>query len=219
MGWIRGDSGTSTETLTELNDLRKQVAEMEQQRASARRGPPEGAERLAQGEDVVDFRPKFKVDVTKSADISSNDASTISGRIRSPITWDDLFSAIGPDMFDEASEPVLRTRIDSWLADTFADEARNLAEGYVSKTMKRKVDHSVVGEIVLSNADFGTLIVQLRALGLIAKSERGRSVKDTATYWTLTPYGDDHLTLLRAIERDAPSQTEDEDEDEDEQEE
>jgi DNA-binding PadR family transcriptional regulator len=47
--------------------------------------------------------------------------------------------------------------------------------------------------------EFGTLIIQLRALGLIEKSERDRSVKDRGSYWTLTPYGDQHLTTLRAI--------------------
>ena len=36
---------------------------------------------------------------------------------------------------------------------------------------------------------------------IIAKSEKARSVKDVATYWTLTPYGDDTMTHLRAIKR------------------
>jgi len=38
-------------------------------------------------------------------------------------------------------------------------------------------------------------------LGLITKSTKNRSVKDTATYWTLTAYGDNQLTRLRAIRR------------------
>ena len=46
-----------------------------------------------------------------------------------------------------------------------------------------------------------TIIVQLRALGLIVKSTRQRSVKDTATYWTLTPFGDNVMNRLRAIKR------------------
>jgi hypothetical protein len=35
--------------------------------------------------------------------------------------------------------------------------------------------------------DFQTIKVQLRALGLIAKNDKPRSVKDSGTYWTLTP--------------------------------
>ena len=45
--------------------------------------------------------------------------------------------------------------------------------------------------------------MQFRALGLIAKSTRKRNVKDTSTYWSLTPYGDEQLTALRAIVRAA----------------
>jgi len=56
--------------------------------------------------------------------------------------------------------------------------------------------------IEIQDEEFGTLIVQLRALGLIEKSERNRSVKDKATYWKLTAYGDQHLTTLRAIRKD-----------------
>ena len=53
----------------------------------------------------------------------------------------------------------------------------------------------------ISSESFRTIIVQLRALGLIGKSTRTRSVKDTATYWTLTPFGDNVMTRLRAITR------------------
>jgi hypothetical protein len=42
----------------------------------------------------------------------------------------------------------------------------------------------------MSADDLGTVIIQLRALGLIEKSENRRSVSDKGTYWTLTPYGE-----------------------------
>ena len=59
--------------------------------------------------------------------------------------------------------------------------------------------------------DFQTIKVQLRALGLIAKNDKTRSVKDSGTYWTLTPYGDEVMTQLRAIrldEDESPASTE-----------
>ena len=52
------------------------------------------------------------------------------------------------------------------------------------------------------NEDFDTCIVQLRALGLIKESLRQRSVKDTETYWTLTPYGDYAMVQLRALSKE-----------------
>jgi hypothetical protein len=53
----------------------------------------------------------------------------------------------------------------------------------------------------LADDDFGTVLVQLKALGLIQRSDRKRSVSDKGTYWTLTPFGDTHLTTLRAIHK------------------
>jgi hypothetical protein len=59
----------------------------------------------------------------------------------------------------------------------------------------------VLHRFIITDADFQTIKVQLRALGLIAKSTKPRSVKDIDTYWTLTSYGDTVMTRLRAIQR------------------
>ena len=53
----------------------------------------------------------------------------------------------------------------------------------------------------LRDDEIETCLVQFRALGLIVESERTRSVKDTSTYWTLTPHGDYLMTQLRALRR------------------
>ena len=45
------------------------------------------------------------------------------------------------------------------------------------------------------------VIIQMRALGLIKKDERQRSLRDTSTYWSLTSYGDTVMTRLKAIRR------------------
>ena len=44
-----------------------------------------------------------------------------------------------------------------------------------------------------------------------AKSEKARSVKDSGTYWTLTPYGDEVMTRLRAIRSNQAEEMSDED--------
>jgi hypothetical protein len=46
VGWVRGDKSTSAEALAEINDLRKQVAELKEERAKADTGPPPGSETL-----------------------------------------------------------------------------------------------------------------------------------------------------------------------------
>ena len=106
-------------------------------------------------------------------------------------TWNDIFYVIAPMMIHEATEPLIRGTLDNFVME------RNLErlEGHEDLADKELRAFS------LSLEDFQTLKVQLRALGLIVKSEKNGSVKDVGTYWTLTPYGDEVMTRLRAIKR------------------
>jgi hypothetical protein len=101
-------------------------------------------------------------------------------------TWNEVFAAVGPTMIDEVNDRDFRGALENLIADRKASER--------SAKTKRF-------ECRLSDRCLGTVIVQLRALGLIAKSTKRRSLKDTHTYWTLTPYGDNVMTRLRAIHR------------------
>jgi hypothetical protein len=74
-----------------------------------------------------------------------------------------------------------------------------------SLSARKELKHERLSGFSIEDPDFQTVKVQLRALGLIAKSTRPRSVKDTDTYWALTPYGDTVMTSLRAIRRRADS--------------
>lgn len=200
VGWIRGDAQTSTEALEELNELRKKVAEMERELGAARSGPPPEADGLAQGQESVHFEVPYSTEVQLKGDPSYQwtrwrgvlDAEELG------ITWDDLFGCVGPDLLDEASDRVVKSRIDMWLTQTLGDHVGSLVRESAKERGEEAVRYRNL-EAGLSRDDFGTVVVQLRALGLVAKSERNRSVKDTDTYWTLTPYGDEHLTTLRAI--------------------
>jgi hypothetical protein len=133
---------------------------------------------------------------------------TYGGPITDDITWDDLFACIGADLIDEANEFTMRRLIDAWLTETFAESAKASVTRAVERDGKKIRTFKGVS-VKLDPADFGTLIVQFRALGLISKSARKRSVKDTGTYWTLTPYGDERLTSLRAIVRAVPADVDD----------
>jgi hypothetical protein len=95
-------------------------------------------------------------------------------------------------MIHEATEPALKRALDD-LAE--AENVDRLRED------KRLARHAL-RNFHISHDDFQTIKVQLRALGLIAKNDKARSVKDSGTYWTLTPYGDEIMTQLRAIRRD-----------------
>lgn len=92
-------------------------------------------------------------------------------------------------MIDEAGDDTLKYALNSLIAKRTAPELRK-RDGLKTLTLR---DFEVL------DATFQTIKVQMRALGLITKSVKSRSVKDTSTYWTLTPYGDEVMTRLRAI--------------------
>ncbi len=68
---------------------------------------------------------------------------------------------------------------------------------------KVRADTARATEISISVASetMNIVIIQMRALGLIKKDERQRSLRDTSTYWSLTSYGDTVMTRLKAIRR------------------
>ena len=103
-------------------------------------------------------------------------------------------------MIQEAMEPALKGALDSLSASMNAERLQK----------DKKLAHHTLSRFNIGTDDFQTIKVQLRALGLITRSEKTRSVKDSGTYWTLTPYGDEVMTQLRAIRKnhDVQSDTE-----------
>jgi uncharacterized protein DUF4062 len=198
VGWIRGDVQTSTETLGELNELRKEKEDLERQLEAARTKAPAGSEDLAQGDDLVGLSPVANVEV------ALNGRSWRTTRYRldvsPPFTWDGVFSSLGPDLLDEADERDMFRAVSSWLTSRFGDAVRSAAEEGL-ELKKRTKDTVQSVSLQLQDVDFGTVMIQLNALGLITRSEKKRSVSDTGTYWTLTPFGTEHLTTLRAVRR------------------
>ena len=97
------------------------------------------------------------------------------------VSWNELFSLIAPLMIDEARE---------W-------DLRRVIGDRIHRLTKTPSD----SDLAPTQQSFGSIIVQFRALGLIVKSEKKRSLKDTDTYWTLTRYGDSVMTRLLAIRK------------------
>ena len=214
VGWVKGDVQTSAEALTELNDLRKQLEGVETRLAAARTGPPPGTDRLSQGDDKVTF------DLIGSMGLkTSNDPykwTNLTTPIDATLSWNELLSTVGPFLLDEAAQQTVEDAIDDWLTERFATQARRQAREWAKEEKLGTVSATRKTRVEISSNDFGTVLVQLRALGLITKSDRKRSVKDVGTYWTLTPYGDTLLTTLRALTRDgAPPDASTDDGDED----
>lgn len=185
VGWVRANELADREATMELLKLRKQVDELKGELSAVRISAPQGTEVLAQGDEEHSIHYTFRVREIEGY-------SYINWKGSFSASWNDIFSYISPLMIHEASNPQIKSAL-----GVFAEE-RNLDR-------LREDEH--IGDTDIRNFsikpdDFQTIIVQLRALGLLTKSVKTRSVKDTETYWTLTPYGDEIMTRLRAIQRD-----------------
>jgi len=152
--------------------------------ARARTTAPRGTEDLAQGDELYTLRYSFK-----SQDMGTYANTNWTATFQK--TWNSIFGILAPLMINEAAEPALESAIDQFVAD----------QNKINLAKNKKLKDSTLSQFSLNREDFQTLKVQLRALGLITKSEKTRSIKDMETYWTLTPYGDEVMTRLIAIKR------------------
>ncbi len=181
VGWVRADRVPDEGANAEILRLRREIENLTAQLQLTKIEGPAGTESLAQGDDQIRVRYTFVV----------RDKSYKSSRFEDKLdlTWNQVFARVSPSLIDEATERTIASTISSLIAE---HEYGMWKDAYP--------DHQV-SDFYITQEDFQTIIVQFRALGLIAKSSRQRSLKDTATYWTLTPYGDSVMTRLRAISR------------------
>jgi hypothetical protein len=186
IGWVRADLVPDQSAAEEILTLKKQIEKLEQTLQDARTTAPAGAERLEQGDDKVSLIYSF---------VASTDRWEHNGtrynNAKVEISWNLIFSTVSPRMIDEASDNQFRSAIVALVEHVGSRELR---------TDKELKDKTLVG-FKIADSSFDKIKVQLRALGLIKRSEKNRSVKDTQTYWTLTPYGDNAMTRLIAIHR------------------
>lgn len=186
IGWVRANELPDKDAMTELLRLRRQVDELEAELARNRISAPKGAEELAQGDEVHELN--CSVATRQPGEYTNSHWS-----FNLDATWNDIFASVAPLMIHEAAESNLKNALDDFVFERLRPEVAS------DKTLK---GHRLIG-ITLDDQDFQTVKIQLRALGLMAKSEKNRSVKDPGTYWTLTPYGDEMMTRLRAIRKSA----------------
>ena len=185
IGWVRGDLVPDVSATEEILGLRRRIEELQQEILAVSIHGPEGTSALAQGEDTFEINYTFVASPTSYAFDGHHYESRVNAE------WDEIFSAVSPLMINEATENDLTKVLNNLIRDLAYSELKNSSEFKALQLINFKIDGD----------DFQTVKIQLRALGLITKSTKSRSVKDTATYWTLTPYGDTVMTRLRAIQK------------------
>lgn len=191
IGWVRADL-LPTESMTQENiKLRKKIEELEKELEEARTEAPAGTEDLAQGTDKFEINFSYVCGHTTSCmlieDPFGEKDQTHYGKMTS--TWNEIFSMLSPSMINEATESQLKNALNSFI------------KSQTEEKLQKKHPGKVIRSFSVNNEDFNTIKVQLRALGLIAPSVKKRGVRDTATYFKLTPYGDNVMMKLRAIKK------------------
>jgi hypothetical protein len=184
VGWVRANELPDKDATLELLRLRRQVEELQAEIARSRTTAPKGAEDLAQGDEVH----------TLNCTVAARPPGSYSKEYRNfalEASWNNIFSAVAPLMIHESPEGKLKQALDTFVAEKLQPDI-----GETQELSRHRID-----DVTLNDQDFQTVKIQLRAIGLVAKSEKARSVKDSGTYWTLTPYGDEVMTRLRAIRR------------------
>jgi hypothetical protein len=187
IGWVKADNISDENTMIELLKLQKENNELKKQIANLKVDAPEGANKFAQGDDVVDIT--YCIHYTDKSDKKWFHDYAYN------YTWNELFSELSPYLVSECDEVSL--------LKVLKELIRN-SEGY-SEDIKLFRKENDVKKITLTEIkinSFQIIKVQLQALGLIQKSIKNRSVKDKLTYWKLTPYGEHVMIQLIAIKKE-----------------
>lgn len=198
VGWVRANELAEGAAAAELLRLRRQIEELQENLKAVRNSAPPGTEDLSQGYEEYNVKYYFEtIDASRTR---------WSWELSIDLSWNEILYDVGPVLVDEASDAVLRNAMNGMV--------RSRSRIQRSEDLQLK-EHSDFRNFQIDDHDFQTIKIQLRALGLVTKSERPRSVKDSGSYWMLTPYGDQVLTNLRAIRRDDNNELEGSDESED----
>lgn len=186
IGWVRGDQVPAEGAAKEILDLRHRIDGLQRELDAARTSAPAGTKDLASGDDEICLKYSFVASPTAYA-MDGNGYSS-----EREFSWNEIFAAVSPLMIDEATEPEIARGLIAMIERTVRPELEE---------EDKKFKNFNLSSFKLNSEDFQTVKVQLRALGLIVKSTRNRSVKDNGTYWTITPYGDNVMIQLRAMRK------------------
>jgi hypothetical protein len=201
IGWIRANEATSRESLAALAKAQAEIGDLKSQLDTARTTAPPGTETLAQGGETFSL-PVYAKGYWQKDGVGYRHAA---GRW-TPVemTWDRAFGYMGLRMMQESDEPTLE---DDLCNVALFDNYEKVEVAFVEAACEAAKDQRVNTTISRSfegveahDEDFQTILLQFDALGLIQRSQRNRSVKDTSNYWSLTPYGHTYLVRLRALQ-------------------
>ncbi|MGI8638068.1 MAG: DUF4062 domain-containing protein [Segetibacter sp.] len=192
-GWVKANFVTSEDSAKEILELKNQIDTLNSQIQYNSEHAPKGTENLSQGLDLVNLTYFVTTSSQEnSLVVSWEETKYESKQFEVQASWNEIFKEISPLMIDESNESGLKDKLlDLCRLKNQKDEVEGL----------QKMKYKRQSSSYLDDNSFNQIKVQLRALGLINKSDKKRSIKDSETYWRLTDYGDYLMTRLIAISR------------------
>jgi hypothetical protein len=186
-GWVRADEAAEV-AAPEILSLRQRIDELSSELRKAAQRPPEGSAELAQGND--EYRLTFD---TVFVD---NEGTEVweSGHWLSA-TWNAIFKAIAPHLMDWSNE----REIQEILEERFKTAVEEVAAKDPDLAPGKWKQGITLSTATLIESDVKTILVQLRALGLITRRAAGA--------WMLTPLGDETMTRLIAVRKKRPTKS------------
>lgn len=177
-GWVRANQVTDLGPARDVQELRRRIDELEQEKEELSAGLRPDPRSLARGGDPVTL--SYNCNAYVKGDCKAIMADTT-------MTWDQVFARVAPQMLNEVPEQVMRQALEEAIADhALQDVQRQLPKAHA------------VRNIVISTGTFNQVKIQLRAQGLIRKSPR----RDNGlVHWQITPLGDQTMTQIMAVPR------------------
>lgn len=192
IGWIKADNITSAESTKEILDLKKEIEFLQSELKLLSTTPPPGTQSLSQGKECIKLTltyNAYKDDEKDEEDFFTSYKRYSLEQIFN-ISWDELFKIISPYLIVEGTETQMVKAIINYLKSRYKDNI----DSFLIKNSYRDPNF-----FELIPAEFQTIKIQFKALGLITESVKARSVKDRSIYWKLTPYGEFIMTNLISI--------------------
>jgi hypothetical protein len=186
-GWVKASLMPSEDTTKEILQLKSDIELLRIELGKAKNVAPEGTENLSQGSDNAELSFRFNA---HSSDWQKTPRD-IAYESKFICSWDEIFAEISPLMIDEVSESALKSKVNDFIQNKHFEDLHK----------KFKKEDRFPQDFKIEDNDFQTLKIQFRALGMITESTKRRGVHDKNKYWTLTQFGDNVMTRLRAIKK------------------
>lgn len=183
-GWVRAEVLDSLASPDEVLALRKENEELKHRLTAYGLEEPKKKETLASGAEKykIEFlyvREALSADTNRFKKVAEEWSTVL-------VSWDDIFSLIGPALLKDTSN--------YWAPAT---QLAPLAESRSTRALAKKYPAERFRMFRVSSQCVDTVLLQLRALKLIELDEQ--------KHWHLTPYGDNYLVSLLGVPKGSAS--------------